>query len=553
MQPPSPRTGRATTALALLGIFALALIVRYPIADIPLERDEGEYAYIAQRWLAGEVPYKESFDQKPPGTFAVYALFIATLGPSVSALHWGAQLYTLGTLTVLFFLGRRLFSATAGALAAALCAFMTTADTLFGNAANTEIFMILPLTAGMLTTWLTVERNSSGWALATGALGGAALLCKQVALFNALLFAAWVFWRAPRRWLLSALVLLGLALVLLLVVGYFVLAGAGSEFYDCVIGYNLSYASRVPLSQYPEAFGRVFRHLLVTFWPICLLAAASAMAMLVRVFSPLPPKRDPVVFVFLWLTATCLATATGGQFFPHYFIATLPPLCLIAGAGLVSLTRRTGPSWRRVAVPALIVIACIAYGVWTAPWYYFRLGGPGKCRLIYGDQNPFAESLAIAEFVAENTPPEAPIFVAGSEPEIYYYAQRKCAGRYIFIFPVLTPFPGVHERQQEALEELRRDMPAMIVTVPTPASLRNFSNTPPYYLRGVDQLLADSYEVTAVLPFTGYGHAPLLTGKDAACFYEQHPITFANMPADGYGRSASMVVWRLRRPVPQPG
>src|SRR5262249_42370580 len=56
--------------LGLLLISGLALMLRWPIAAIPLERDEGEYAYIAQRWLAGEVPYKGSFDQKPPGVFA---------------------------------------------------------------------------------------------------------------------------------------------------------------------------------------------------------------------------------------------------------------------------------------------------------------------------------------------------------------------------------------------------------------------------------------------------------------------------------------------------
>ncbi len=547
MQPHSARPGRAVTMLALLAIFALALVVRYPIADIPLERDEGEYAYIAQRWLAGEVPYKESFDQKPPGTFAAYALFIATLGPSVSALHWGAQLYTLGTLAVLFFLGRRLFSTAAGAIAAALCAFMTTGDTLFGNAANTEIFMILPLTAGMLTTWLTVERDSPGWAVATGALGAAALLCKQVALFNVLLFIAWVLWRGPRRWLLSGLVLVGLGLALLLVVGYFLASGAGSEFYDCVIGYNLSYASRVPLAEYPTAFGKVFAHLLVTFLPIVLLAAASAMGMAVRLFLPRASARDPVVFVFLWLAAASLATATGGQFFPHYFITTLPPVCLIAGAGLATSTRGIRSARGRVAVPALIVVACIAYGLWSAPWYYFKVGGPGKCRLIYGDQNPFGEALAVSKFLAENTPPDAPIFVAGSEPEIYYYAQRRCAGRYIFIFPLLTPFPGVNERQQEALDELRRELPSMIVTVPTPASLRHFPNTPPYYLDGVDNLLASSYEVVAVLPFNDGLHGPLLIGEEAARYYREHPITFASMPEDGWRRSASMVVWRRKR------
>jgi hypothetical protein len=545
MQPRSAWYGPAATALALLVVFALALALRYPIADVPLERDEGEYAYIAQRWLAGEVPYKDNFDQKPPGAFAAFALFMSTLGPSPAALHWGAQLYSLGTLALLYFLARRLFSAAAGAVAAALCTFMMADGTVYGNAANTETFMILPLTAGMLTAWLTAERDSPGWAIATGALGAAALLCKQVALFNVLLLLGWVFWQARRRWLLSALLLAGLAAVLLAVVGYFVAAGAGREFYDCVIGYNLAYAARVPLAEYPGAFFRVFSRMLIPFWPIYVLAAVSAIGLLVRGFSPRAGEGQPVLFAFLWLAAACLATATGGQFFPHYFITTLPPLSLIAAAGLVNLTNRIRPAWARLAAPALVVAGCILYGVSRSPWYYLTPGESGKCRMIYGDQNPFAESLAVADFVAENMPPDAPLFVAGSEPQIYYYAQRKCAGRYIFIYPLLTPFPGVRGRQQAALDELRRDLPPMIITVPTPASLRPFADTPPDYLEGLDQLLADCYEVAAVLPYRGAANGPLLTGEDAACYYRQHPITFASMPSEANRRPASMVVWRL--------
>jgi hypothetical protein len=185
--------------------------------------------------------------------------------------------------------------------------------------------------------------------------------------------------------------------------------------------------------------------------------------------------------------------------------------------------------------------------VLRSPWYYLTPGEAGKCRMIYGDQNPFAESLAVAAFVAENTPPDAPLFVAGSEPQLYYYAQRKCAGRYIFIYPLLTPFPGVRDRQQAALDELRRDLPPMIVTVPTPASLRPFADTPPDYLDGLDQLLADCYDVAAVLPYKGGANGPLLTGEDAACYFRQHPITFATMSGDANRRPASMVVWRLAR------
>src|SRR5438105_4217292 len=70
--PPTVRRGHALPLLAV--VFAVACLMRWPVAAIPLERDEGEYAYIGQRWLLGGVPYRDSFDQKPPGTFMAYAL-----------------------------------------------------------------------------------------------------------------------------------------------------------------------------------------------------------------------------------------------------------------------------------------------------------------------------------------------------------------------------------------------------------------------------------------------------------------------------------------------
>ena len=74
--------------LALAVIFPLALALRYPIADIPLERDEGGYAYVAQRWLRGDVPYKDSFETKPPALYVAYLLLLVTAGISPAAIHW---------------------------------------------------------------------------------------------------------------------------------------------------------------------------------------------------------------------------------------------------------------------------------------------------------------------------------------------------------------------------------------------------------------------------------------------------------------------------------
>src|SRR4051794_34418033 len=166
VEPPARAySGHQRLALAAcLSVVAVALLIRWPLASIPLERDEGEYAYIAQRWLRGDVPYRDAFDQKPPGTFAVYAACFTLFGESIESVHWGVQLYTLLTLACVAWVARRVGGPGAGWVAALLAAFMTADLSVLGNAANTETVMILPLTAGLAATLCAVERDATVWA-----------------------------------------------------------------------------------------------------------------------------------------------------------------------------------------------------------------------------------------------------------------------------------------------------------------------------------------------------------------------------------------------------
>src|SRR5690349_10939600 len=129
------RASRADWA-GFIAVCLLALLLRFPVARMPLERDEGEYAYIAQQWLQGALPYRDSFAQKPPGIHMMYVLIESLAGTTPAAIHWATQLYTLGTLAVLFVLGRHLSTPAAGVAAAAFAAFMTVDPSVLGNAAN---------------------------------------------------------------------------------------------------------------------------------------------------------------------------------------------------------------------------------------------------------------------------------------------------------------------------------------------------------------------------------------------------------------------------------
>jgi len=56
-------------------VFVFVIAIRIRLLGIPLERDEGEYAYAGQLMLQGIPPYKLAYNMKFPGTYAAYAIW----------------------------------------------------------------------------------------------------------------------------------------------------------------------------------------------------------------------------------------------------------------------------------------------------------------------------------------------------------------------------------------------------------------------------------------------------------------------------------------------
>src|SRR5580704_5484022 len=90
-------------ALVLLAIFFFGLI-RYRLRDMPLERDEGEYAYSGQLLLQGIPPYKLAYNMKLPGIYVAYASILGAFGQTRAGIHLGLLLVNAATVLVLYLL-----------------------------------------------------------------------------------------------------------------------------------------------------------------------------------------------------------------------------------------------------------------------------------------------------------------------------------------------------------------------------------------------------------------------------------------------------------------
>src|SRR6266446_3087764 len=120
-QTPSPGSGwvmRHRAWLLVAATILLMIAVRVRLRDMPLERDEGEYAYAGQLILQGVPPYKEVYNMKLPGTYAAYALIMAIFGQSPSGIHLGLALMNVISIVLVFLIGRRLLDEAAGVGAA---------------------------------------------------------------------------------------------------------------------------------------------------------------------------------------------------------------------------------------------------------------------------------------------------------------------------------------------------------------------------------------------------------------------------------------------------
>ncbi len=449
-------------------VLALVLVltagVRWRLLDVPLERDEGEYAYAGRLILEGTPPYAEAYNAKLPGIYAAYAVVMAVFGESARGIRLGLTAINLVTVLLVFLLARRLFEGPAAAVAAAAAfAVLSIGQPVQGMFANAEHF-VLPFVVGSLWLALTGARRERAWMVAVaGLLAGCGFLMKQHAVFLVAATAAWLAVERPGetaglRPRIPRVVLFGAAAVVpwLLTCLVMLAAGVFDRFWFWTVQYAWAYTRRVPLSEATEALiGGAVPVFLGA--PLLWVLAAAGLVLASR-------GR-----VRLWVLAafSAAATAPGWLFRPHYFLLTLPAAALLVGALVqvveIRVAARAGRAAGLAAAAGLVLLAT-GQSLWAQQRPLFAMTPAELSRYTYG-VNPFPESARIAEIVREATAEDDRVLVFGSEPQILFLADRHSATGYIYTYPLMEIQPFARRMQEEMIREVETARPEVIVFV----------------------------------------------------------------------------------------
>lgn len=484
MTPEAPAEPRAVArrlgAWAVLAALAVATaVVRWRLLEVPLERDEGEYAYAAQLLLQGLPPYADLYSMKLPGIFAAYAGVFALFGESVRGIHLGLLAVHVATLVPVFLLGRRLYGAGVGLVAALAFAALGLGQAIRGTFANAEHFVLLPALVGLVLLPRALERRSTAELAISGLLLGSALVVKQHGACFALAggaYALGILAREPRRRVLVAALASGLVLPFLGTLGAFALAGVFQDFWFWTVRYPAFYVGQVGLaeaaSRFADASARV-----VGAAPLLWATAGLGLGALVWDRT----LRGRRAFTALLTACSLLALAPGFYFRTHYYLLLLPAVSLLAGLGVRALARalpeRT-PVFARALAIGLVVVLPVWHTLWLQRGFLFRYTPFQVSRSTYA-LNPFADSPRIAAFVAERTRPGDRIAVLGSEPQLYFYTGRRAATGFVYMYPLSEAHPFAPELQQRLIREIEASAPEILLFVRSRPSWGRTGPPPP--------------------------------------------------------------------------
>ncbi len=449
----------AACAIALIVICLLPILLYLPFMNEPLNHDEGFYAVVGRMLLRGDLPYRDAFDIKPPLVFAWYALSFFIFGENVWAPRLLVSILLSLTTLAVYLEGRLLFS-TRAAIVAALAFALSIGIVKLGANANTEYFLVLPMTAGLVSYTAGRQSESASRYFLCGVLNGAAIVTKETALFPFifLLVFEWLVPAIPRH-RARIIVAMGAGAVLVgaIAVLPFVLAGVSSDVWELVI-YTLKYVNGGDSS----LGTRIFQ----TFIAPLPLAVVAGPWVLLSVLAVLHSRRQSEAAMHWMLIGWTGASAAGigfaGRFYPHYYFQLMPGLSLLAPLGILYIRERwsrgrgTRFAWSMVILGTAAMALAFTVSVYarSSPADRHTARYPGDLGWKWETQSP-----ALAAYVRDNTSPDDLIYELGFQPEIYFYADRESPTRFL----TDRPFAADQAYVEEALRDLEARPPVFIV------------------------------------------------------------------------------------------
>lgn len=452
-----------------LALAIFVLILALPVLAYPLGRDQGTYANIAQAIRGGGLPYIDMWDIKPPTIYYLYAAAFSIFGATPPAVHALDFIFVPLTLIPLYPLARRLAGISAARWTMMILPVFYFTET-FASISQSDSLVIMPMTWAVWCVFRAgdAQRGSRAaffWSIVAGGLCALVLWFKHYYVAFALALALeHVLHRRSLPWregIAFGVGGIGVALPIFL---YVQQTGMWAEMLYVAQG-TAAYSAQSFISA--QALLEQFSHYLAfrwSHWGVFLVLAGLS------IFGRFQPNGR-LRWVGLWLIAGLAFVFIQGKGFDTHWLPLLPPLTLLAAAGLDGILSRLGQLDRRIGyafagVMFILLGGILAKDTWVRGWPYFtgQVGPRAYARQFQAGDIKADDSWRIAQWLRERYPEGETIYVWGFRPEVIFMAGLRPATRFQMHFPLVgNSYPN--EWKQENVDTLWQVLPPVVIVM----------------------------------------------------------------------------------------
>ncbi len=526
----SPSTRNLWPWIALGVVLLATAIIRIRLLMIPLERDEGEFAYMGQLMLQGIPPYKLAYNMKLPGTYAAYALIMSLFGQTIAGIHIGLLLVNLTSTVMVFLLAKRILNPSAAVVAAASFALLSLSPTVNGTSAHATQFVLPFALGGCLLLLKLRETGRPVTALWSGLMFGIALLMKQHAAFFPVFAALYLVYvqmsMRPVAWkrMKAQVVLLAVGTTMPFLITCLALYASGvfHTFWFWTFTYARAYVSQVSMSDGVSMFWGVFQGIMSAGFGLWVMAGLGLITTVGALFLG-KTQRANTVFLLGFALFSFLCVCPGYFFRNHYFVLIMPAVGFMIGVLVMyceeGLGRVAGPIVG-FAVPIVIFAIMSINSANVQRDFFFRANPEQACRMMYSI-NPFPESVKIGKYIKEHSTKTDKIAVIGSEPQIYFYANRHSATGFIYTYGLMEEHKYALKMQKDMIAEISNSKPRYVVITNIPWSWAVHPKADMTIMQWASIYLSSYYNLIGRSDAVEDGYATMYWGDDV----QTHPAT----------------------------
>lgn len=521
----------------LLGaVIFFVLIARIHLLSFPFERDEGEYALMGRLILDGHAPYTIAYNMKFPGTYYMYALIMGIFGKSISGVHLGLTFIVLSSIIFMFYIAKNFISKIGAIISAFTFGIVGTSWTLLAQAAHATHFVTFFALLGIASIfWIyNSKRDNVTKYFISGIFFSLAFLCKQSGLFFVFLGFTMIITKEFKPKLLIPLIkkisvyLLGFLIPILIMFCYFYFFSDFEKFWFWTVEYLQKYGNQIPVSDAPGMFKFGLSEITANYSSVGYTAIwIVALIGIPFIFINNKTSRQNKIIIGSFLLFSFLTIIPGFYFRNHYFITLLPVIALLVGVFFeffnnIFIYRLKFPNLLFISLLAFILL--ISQGINANKDYLFKTEPRKSCKLIYGT-NPFVESIIIADFLKRNSTKDDKIAILGSEPQIYFYADRYPATGYVYTYGLVENHTYSLSMQKEMIKEIENNNPKYMLFVNVKLSWLVRPNSEKHIFYWADQYIKEKYKLIALIDVNPNRSSSLIIGEQLINYKPQSQNT----------------------------